>query len=120
MRDPQKSPFSNLAQVDESAWSLKAEYVIAEPSGDQDGKDGSDLTLMYDGLRWIDGNGDKNHVSFRHSKGRNANFLFADGHAETLPKSVLPNLTDAQIKNLNNGPTSLKPWPRPLWRLDQK
>jgi prepilin-type processing-associated H-X9-DG protein/prepilin-type N-terminal cleavage/methylation domain-containing protein len=88
-------------------------------------KNGSDLTIMYDGLRWLDADPNalglkNNHVSFRHSSRRSANFLFADGHCETLPKSVMPNLTDAQYKNLNNGPTSLAPWPHPYWRLDQK
>ena len=89
-------------------------------------KNGSDLTIMYDGLRWLDGGEpslqqqDHNHVSWRHNSRRSANFLFADTHCETLPKSVLPNLTDAQIKNLNNGVTSLKPWPHPHWRMDQK
>ena len=90
-------------------------------------KNAATLTIMYDGLRWLDGGNaalpnqsDRNHVSFRHGGGKNANFLFADGHCETLPKSVLPNLTDAQIKNLANGVASLKPWPHPHWRSDQK
>jgi prepilin-type processing-associated H-X9-DG protein/prepilin-type N-terminal cleavage/methylation domain-containing protein len=93
-------------------------------------KNSATLTIMYDGLRWLDGGGtgpgqtgnhdDRNHVSFRHSGRKNANFLFADGHVETLPKSVLPNLTDGQIKNLANGVNNLKPWPHPHWRSDQK
>jgi prepilin-type processing-associated H-X9-DG protein/prepilin-type N-terminal cleavage/methylation domain-containing protein len=87
-------------------------------------KNSSTLTIMYDGLRWLDGGDgasqqDHNHVSFRHNNRKSANFLFADGHCETLPKSVLPNLTDAQIKNLNKGVTSLLPWPHPQWRLDK-
>jgi prepilin-type processing-associated H-X9-DG protein len=83
-------------------------------------KNGSDLTIMYDGLKYLDGNGDRNHVSFRHNSRRSANFLFADGHGETLPKSVLPNLTDDQITNLKKGVDALKPWPHPHWRMDQK
>ena len=83
-------------------------------------KNGSDLTIMYDGLRWLDGNGDRNHVSFRHNSNRTANFLFADGHAESLNVGVLPDLTDDQIKNQNNGVTNLQPWPHPHWRIDQR
>jgi prepilin-type processing-associated H-X9-DG protein/prepilin-type N-terminal cleavage/methylation domain-containing protein len=83
-------------------------------------KNQSSLTIMYDGLRWLDGNGDRNHVSFRHNSRKTANFLFADGHCESLNKSVLPNLTDAEIKNKVNGVTSLKPWPHPHWRMDQR
>jgi prepilin-type processing-associated H-X9-DG protein len=87
-------------------------------------KNGADLTIMYDGLRLLDNGGDnpgdRNHVSFRHNGGKSANFLFADGHCETLPKSFLPNLTDAQITNKNNGVANLQPWPHPHWRLDQR
>jgi prepilin-type processing-associated H-X9-DG protein len=89
-------------------------------------RNSSSLTILYDGLRWLDGGEpslqqqDHNHVSWRHNNHRSANFLFADTHCETLPKSILPNLTDAQIKNLNNGVNSLKPWPHPHWRMDQK
>ena len=83
-------------------------------------KNGSSLTIAYDGLRLLDNPGERNHVSFRHGSGRLANFLFADGHCEMLGKHVLPNLTDAQITNKNSGVAALKPWPHPHWRMDQK
>jgi prepilin-type N-terminal cleavage/methylation domain-containing protein/prepilin-type processing-associated H-X9-DG protein len=81
-------------------------------------KNSATLTIMYDGLRYFDG--DRNRVNFRHNTNRTANFLFADGHAESLNIAVLPELTEAQIRNVNNGVDSLKPWPHPHWRLDQR
>ena len=90
-------------------------------------KNGSDLAIMYDGLKWLDADltTKANHVSFRHNSRRSANFLFGDGHAETLPKSVMPDMTDADMKSLKtNDPTKgipgLNRWPHPHWRLDQK
>ena len=83
-------------------------------------KNSSSLTIMYDGLRWLDGPGDHNHVSFRHNGKKIANFLFADGHCESLHKDVMPKLTDAEIKDKNTGVANLKPWPHPHWRSDQK
>jgi prepilin-type processing-associated H-X9-DG protein/prepilin-type N-terminal cleavage/methylation domain-containing protein len=76
------------------------------------------LTIMFDGLRYFHGN--RNLVNFRHNSNRTANFLFADGHAESLGIGVLPDLTEAQFKNVNNGVKNLQPWPHPHWRLDQK
>ena len=57
---------------------------------------------------------------------RLANFLFADGHCEGLPLSVLPlqHLAEAarasQINDVANGVNNLKPWPHPHWRVDQR
>jgi prepilin-type processing-associated H-X9-DG protein len=81
-------------------------------------KNSSNLTIMFDGLRYWDGW--RERVSFRHNSNRTANFLFADGHAESLGIGVLPQLTDVQMKNLNQGVNNLKQWPHPQWRLDQK
>jgi len=74
-------------------------------------------------LRWLDA--DFRTLSFRHNNNRTANFLFADGHCETLPKSVLPNVTDdalmsAQVGKAGKGVAALKPWPHPHWRMDQR
>jgi prepilin-type N-terminal cleavage/methylation domain-containing protein/prepilin-type processing-associated H-X9-DG protein len=80
-------------------------------------KNSSKLAIMFDGLRYF--HGDRNRVNFRHNSNRTANFLFADGHCESLNIGVLPDLTEAQFKNVNNGVANLKPWPHPLWRIDQ-
>jgi prepilin-type N-terminal cleavage/methylation domain-containing protein/prepilin-type processing-associated H-X9-DG protein len=81
-------------------------------------KNAGTLTIMFDGLRYFDGF--RERVSFRHNSNRTANFLFADGHCESLNIGVLPELTDSQFKNLNNGVNNLRPWPHPQWRLDQR
>jgi prepilin-type processing-associated H-X9-DG protein len=81
-------------------------------------KNQSSLAILFDGLRWLDG--DMRSVSVRHNNNRSANFLFADGHCETLPGSVLPTIADTAVKNVNNGVANLKPWPHPHWRIDQK
>ena len=81
-------------------------------------KNQSTLTIMFDGLRWLDA--EMNSVSFRHNNNRTANFLFADGHCESLNVSVLPTLTSGQVANVANGVNNLKPWPHPHWRVDQR
>ena len=90
-------------------------------------KKSSELALMYDGLRLLDG--DFNYVNARHNRKRHTNFLMADGHCETIETKRLPRsaketppppppvLTRAQA-----GGTDLNvftPWPHPKWRLDQ-
>ena len=81
-------------------------------------KNNSTLTIMFDGLRYF--HGDRNRVSFRHNTNRTANFLFADGHAESLGIGVLPELNETQFKHVANGVKNLEPWPHPHWRVDQK
>jgi prepilin-type N-terminal cleavage/methylation domain-containing protein/prepilin-type processing-associated H-X9-DG protein len=81
-------------------------------------KNQATLTIMFDGLRWMDA--EVNSVSFRHNSNRTANFLFADGHCESLHISVLPTLTSTQLAIVANGVNNLKPWPIPHWRVDQK
>lgn len=88
-------------------------------------KNQTDLAIMYDGLRYMDG--EFTTISFRHNNNRTANFLFADGHCESLPISVIPNdsatgkpLTRAQMANVNTGVATLSRWPHPQWRVDQK
>jgi prepilin-type N-terminal cleavage/methylation domain-containing protein/prepilin-type processing-associated H-X9-DG protein len=81
-------------------------------------KNQSTLTIMFDGLRWMDA--EPTAVNFRHNNNRSANFLFVDGHCETLPLDFLPALTSAQIANVANGVNNLKPWPHPHWRVDQR
>jgi prepilin-type N-terminal cleavage/methylation domain-containing protein/prepilin-type processing-associated H-X9-DG protein len=91
-------------------------------------KNQTDLAIMYDGLRYMDGN--FTTISFRHNNNRTANFLFADGHCESLPISVIPTdsadptghtpMSRANMANLNNGVANLRPWPHPQWRVDQR
>jgi prepilin-type processing-associated H-X9-DG protein len=81
-------------------------------------KNQTSLAIMFDGLRWFDG--ETRNVSFRHNNNRTANFLFADGHCESLNIAYLPTLDAGTIKDKINGVNSLKPWPHPHWRMDQK
>ena len=81
-------------------------------------KNSSTLTIMFDGLRYF--HFDRNRVNFRHNTNRTANFLFADGHAESLGIGVLPELDAAGFRNNNNAVKNLERWPHPQWRLDQK
>jgi prepilin-type processing-associated H-X9-DG protein len=91
-------------------------------------KNQSDLALMFDGLRWLDA--DFNALSFRHNNNRTANFLFGDGHCESLNISVIPTdpadpsghtpMPRSTVANLTTGVASLKPWPHPQWRVDQR
>jgi prepilin-type N-terminal cleavage/methylation domain-containing protein/prepilin-type processing-associated H-X9-DG protein len=81
-------------------------------------KNVSTLVLLFDGVYWFDGQ--VNRVNFRHNSNRMCNFLFVDGHCESLNIGVLPTLAKNDIINLNNGAANLKPWPHPHWRVDQK
>ena len=81
-------------------------------------KNSSTLTIMFDGLRYF--HGDRNRVNFRHNSNRTANFLFADGHAESLGIGVLPELKEGEFRHPDKGVKNLERWPHPHWRLDQK
>jgi prepilin-type N-terminal cleavage/methylation domain-containing protein/prepilin-type processing-associated H-X9-DG protein len=75
-----------------------------------------EMAMIYDGFR--SHNFNPNNVSARHARGKQANFLFADGHAAPVLKSDLPNgmtITDSDLR----GPQYLINTPFPKWRLDQ-
>jgi prepilin-type processing-associated H-X9-DG protein len=67
----------------------------------------------------------------RHNSGRITNFLFADGHAQSIHKDMLPKpetgpdgigpdgITEAELKGAN-GVELLKKWPSVQFRLDQR
>ena len=86
----------------------------------------SELALMYDGLRLLDG--DFRLVNARHNNKKITNFLFGDFHSESVQTSRLPrqpteqpptgpSLSRAQIGGTD--PSVFNPWPYPKWRLDQ-
>jgi prepilin-type N-terminal cleavage/methylation domain-containing protein/prepilin-type processing-associated H-X9-DG protein len=84
----------------------------------------SELALLYDGLRMHDCEGFR--INARHNKKKDTNFLFADGHAETIETKRTPQFTgtagqQAQKWKGTNGFTlaEFAPWPHPKWRLDQ-
>jgi prepilin-type processing-associated H-X9-DG protein len=88
-------------------------------------KKSAEVAMLFDGIRTLDGISTR--INARHNSKRTTNFLFADGHCENLNLSVLPlpDETDAttragKIKNKDNGVDTLKPWPHPHWRVDQK
>jgi prepilin-type processing-associated H-X9-DG protein len=53
-------------------------------------------------------------IHARHGNGKQTNILFFDGHAETLPRNIMPT----QHEDFASAKT-LAVWPRPKWRLDQ-
>jgi prepilin-type N-terminal cleavage/methylation domain-containing protein/prepilin-type processing-associated H-X9-DG protein len=78
----------------------------------------SELCIMFDGLRQF--NGRVNHFSTRHNGTKIMNGLFADGHAESIPRHSLPPDGSLTINQFKTGPVSLfGSWPWPKWRLDQ-
>jgi prepilin-type processing-associated H-X9-DG protein len=84
-------------------------------------KKATELAMVYDGI-WGH-NYDTNRISARHARGKMTNFLFADGHAASVPVSDLPNGTNEQTGDLGGpfgSPSSkLGQHPVPKWRLDQ-
>ena len=80
-------------------------------------KKSSELVLLFDGLRWLDGR--PFALNARHAKAKNVNLLMADGHAESVPAKSLPQV-GIIANDWKFGPTSVfSTWPSPKWRLDQ-
>jgi prepilin-type processing-associated H-X9-DG protein len=78
----------------------------------------SQLAMMWDGVKYFDSYVERIHA--RHNSQRITNFLFADGHAESLQTASMPKLTEAQIKGAPvNDLSVFDPWPFPHFRLDQ-
>ncbi len=81
-------------------------------------KKSSELVLLVDGLRWLDGRA--HGLNARHGKKNIVNMLLADGHAESFPVKQLPQVGQITMDNWKNGPTSVfSDWPSPKWRMDQ-
>lgn len=76
----------------------------------------AEMAMMFDGFR--SHNFNTNNAVARHSKGKQCNFLFADGHAAGVDKGQLPSgltIADSDLR----GPQYLGKTPFPKWRLDQ-
>jgi prepilin-type N-terminal cleavage/methylation domain-containing protein/prepilin-type processing-associated H-X9-DG protein len=84
-------------------------------------KNSSSLVFMWDGIRYFDSYVER--FTPRHSSGRITNFLFADGHCESISRDTLPktqaDISEADLKG-PNGAEKLRPWPHPQFRLDQR
>ena len=91
--------------------------IIGEFSKFSDIKQTAKICLLFDGLRYLNPN-NVHRINARHNNKRITNFLFADGHAESIDTKSTPDLT---VNQWRNGPiTQFEQWPHPLWRLDQK
>lgn len=75
-------------------------------------KKSSELAMVFDGL-WMTNEVRLTQINVRHGSknNRSANFLMADGHAETVPESKLP------VISLGSS-ADLAAHPYPKWRLD--
>jgi prepilin-type N-terminal cleavage/methylation domain-containing protein/prepilin-type processing-associated H-X9-DG protein len=81
-------------------------------------KKASELVLLFDGLRWLDGRAQA--LNARHGKKNIVNMLLADGHAESFPVKQLPQVGQITMNQWKTGPVSVfAPWPDPKWRMDQ-
>ena len=81
-------------------------------------KKSSELVLLFDGLRWLDGRAQA--LNARHGKKNIVNMLLADGHAESFPVQQLPQVGQITMAQWKTGPVSVfARWPHPKWRLDQ-
>jgi prepilin-type processing-associated H-X9-DG protein/prepilin-type N-terminal cleavage/methylation domain-containing protein len=79
-------------------------------------KKASEMAMIYDGLWGHDYNTAR--ISARHGRGKQTNFLFADGHAQSVDTASLPNGTTAANSDLASA-DKLGKSPFPKWRLDQ-
>jgi prepilin-type processing-associated H-X9-DG protein/prepilin-type N-terminal cleavage/methylation domain-containing protein len=74
-------------------------------------KKSSELAMVFDGL-WMTNESRLTQINVRHGgKTRSANFLMADGHAETIPERMLPVISLGSTADL-----AAHPYPK--WRLD--
>jgi prepilin-type processing-associated H-X9-DG protein len=87
-------------------------------------KKAGEMAMIYDGIQMHDFN--TNKISARHGRGKTqTNFLFADGHAETVPSKSLPNggantVWDGMESTSDlRSAIELQKAPFPKWRLDQ-
>ena len=87
-------------------------------------KKAGEMAMIYDGIQMHDFN--TNKISARHGRGKTqTNFLFADGHAETVPSKSLPNGGANSGWDGNQSTSDLRSVdtlvnsPFPKWRLDQ-
>ena len=90
-------------------------------------KKAGEMAMIFDGVQMHDYN--TNKISARHGRGRTqTNFLFADGHAVTVPSASLPKggaATSWDAHNANQADSELRAAvelqksPFPKWRLDQ-
>jgi prepilin-type N-terminal cleavage/methylation domain-containing protein/prepilin-type processing-associated H-X9-DG protein len=84
----------------------------------------SKQALMWDGVRYFDSYVER--ITARHNNKRTTNFLFADGHSESIPRDKLPkdqtDITEAVLKSYpdNGAIEALKRWPDVFFRIDQK
>jgi prepilin-type processing-associated H-X9-DG protein len=83
-------------------------------------KKAGEMAMIFDGFQIHDYN--TNNISARHGRRKTqTNFLFADGHAETVPTKSLPNggaggnMSTSDLRS----PVELQKSPFPKWRLDQ-
>ena len=79
-------------------------------------KNSSELALIYDGLRGINGNVYK--ISPRHNGQKYTNVLLADGHVQTFPWADFPKISAAQWKGTDLTVFGQNQYPK--WRLDQR
>lgn len=75
----------------------------------------SQLAMMWDGVRYFDSQVERIHA--RHNSRRTTNFLFADGHADSLQTASMPKLTRTQF--IGDDLSVFDPYPFPHFRLDQ-
>jgi prepilin-type processing-associated H-X9-DG protein/prepilin-type N-terminal cleavage/methylation domain-containing protein len=78
-------------------------------------KKSAEVAMLFDGIRSLDLKSTR--INARHNNKRTTNFLFADGHCESIPTENTPELTDAQWSGTDL--TVFNQWPHPKWRLDQ-
>jgi prepilin-type processing-associated H-X9-DG protein len=78
----------------------------------------SELVLLFDGLRWLDGRAQA--LNARHGKKNIVNMLMADGHAASFDVKTLPQVGQITPAQWKTGPVSVfSLWPDPKWRMDQ-
>jgi len=78
-------------------------------------KRSSEIALVLDGLKMIDGQ--VGRISARHNGKKVTNFMFADGHCESIQSASLPK-KDSELQGKDWEVLSNK-YPHPKWRMEQ-
>ncbi|QOV88254.1 prepilin-type N-terminal cleavage/methylation domain-containing protein [Humisphaera borealis] len=83
-------------------------------------RNASDMVFLFDGLfgfNYLSTN--PNRINARHNNRKITNFLFCDGHAESIPTKTLPGGDGVSVAT-DFDLTNLEKYPHPKWLLDQR
>jgi prepilin-type processing-associated H-X9-DG protein len=106
-------------------WPMRSLKAVAGGKGELKGgpllkitklRRSSELAIILDGLRMLEGN--PNKMSARHNAKKIVNIVMADGHCESVHASQLPK-DKSEMRGNDAWKTLSEKYPHPKWRMEQ-